>query len=208
MRLVGVISTTVLSLTLGLAASAYAQEQQKEEEKAKPAKQDEKKASPDKPSKTEKKAGEKQKDNAGHEEKATQQKNKDAKPEQGNERQQPQQSNEGQQPQQSNERQQPQHDEQAQPEQRTKGGGDHGGGRIPEDRYRAHFGQEHRFHVSQADYGRDRRFQYGGYTFGFVDEWPSNWLYTQDVFVIEIDGVYYLCNPTYPGVNIALSIAL
>jgi phage repressor protein C with HTH and peptisase S24 domain len=191
-RLVGVISTTVVSLTLGLAASAYAQEQhdQKEEEKAKPAQQDEKKASPDKPSKTEKKAGEKQKDNAGREEKATQQKNKDAKPEQ------------------SNERQQPQHDEQAQPEQRTKGGGDHGGGRIPEDRYRAHFGQEHRFHVSQADYGRDRRFQYGGYTFGFVDEWPSNWLYTQDVFVIEIDGVYYLCNPTYPGVNIALSIAL
>jgi hypothetical protein len=192
MRLVGVISTTVLSLTLGLAASAYAQEQrdQKEEEKAKPAQKDEKKASPDKPSKTEKKAAEKQKDYGGHEEKATQQQNKDTKPEQTNERQQPQQT------------------EQAQPEQHTKGGGDHGGGRIPEDRYRAHFGQEHRFHVSQADYGRDRRFQYGGYTFGFVDEWPSNWLYTQDVFVIEIDGVYYLCNPTYPGVNIALSIAL
>jgi cell division protein FtsN len=203
MRLVGVISTTVLSLTLGLAASAYAQEQhdQKEEEKAKPAQQDEKKASPDKPSQTEKKAAEKQKDNAGREEKATQQRNKDGKPEQTNERQQ---VNERQQ---TNERQQPQH-EQAQPEQRTKGGSDHGGGRIPEDRYRAHFGQEHRFHVSQADYGRDRRFQYGGYTFGFVDEWPGNWLYTQDVFVIEIDGVYYLCNPTYPGVNIALSVVL
>jgi hypothetical protein len=42
MRLVGVISTTVLFLTLGLAASAYAQEQhdQKEEAKAKPAQQD------------------------------------------------------------------------------------------------------------------------------------------------------------------------
>jgi phage repressor protein C with HTH and peptisase S24 domain len=198
MRLVGVISTTVLSLTLGLAASAYAQEQhdQKEEEKAKPAQQDEKKASPDKPSQAEKKSAEKQKDNAGREEKATQQRNKDGKPEQTNERQQ------------ANERQQPQHTEQAQPEQRTKGGSDHGGGRIPEDRYRAHFGQEHKFHVSQADYGRDRRFQYGGYTFGFVDEWPGNWLYTQDVFVIEIDGVYYLCNPTYPGVNIALSVVL
>jgi phage repressor protein C with HTH and peptisase S24 domain len=198
MRLVGVISTIVVSLTLGLAASAYAQEQhdQKEDEKAKPAQQDEKKASPDKPSKTEKKSAEKQKDNAGREEKATQQRNKDGKPEQTNERQQ------------ANERQQPQHTEQAQPEQRTKGGGDHGGGRIPEDRYRAHFGQEHKFHVSQADYGRDRRFQYGGYTFGFVDEWPGNWLYTQDVFVLEIDGVYYLCNPTYPGVNIALSVVL
>jgi hypothetical protein len=37
---------------------------------------------------------------------------------------------------------------------------------------------------------------------------PSNWLYTQDVFVVvEIDGVYYLCNAMYPGVNITLSIA-
>ncbi len=194
MKLITAISTTVLSLTLGLAASAYAQEQhdqkdQKEEEKAKPAPQDEKKASPHKPSKAEKKAAEKPKDNAGQGEKATQQHNKDAKPEE------------------SNTRQQPQHTEQAPLQQHAKDG-DHGGGRIPEDRYRAHFGEEHRFRVNQADYGRDRRFQYGGYTFGFVDIWPSNWLYTQDVFVIEIDGVYYLCNPTYPGVNVALTVVL
>jgi hypothetical protein len=26
--------------------------------------------------------------------------------------------------------------------------------------------------------------------------------------VIDIDGVYYLCNPAYPGVNIALEVAL
>src|SRR5882762_192891 len=75
-------------------------------------------------------------------------------------------------PEQINERQQPQHTEQAQPAQRTKGGGDHGGGRIPEDRYRAHFGQEHKFHCQSAGYGRDRRFPYGGHKFGFVDEWP------------------------------------
>ena len=42
---------------------------------------------------------------------------------------------------------------------------------------------------------------------GFVDAWPSNWLYTQDVFVVEINGLYYLCNPMYPGVNITLSVA-
>lgn len=196
MKLVTAISTTVLTLTLGLAASAYAQEQhdqrdQKEEEKAKPAQQDEKKASPHKPSKAEKKAAEKQKGDAGQEGKATEQRNKDAKPEE------------------TNARQQPQHTEQAQqPEQHAKGGGDHGGGRIPEDRYRAHFGEEHRFRVSQADYGRDRHFQYGGYTFAFVDVWPSNWLYTQDVFVVEINGVYYLCNPAYPGVNVTLNVVL
>ena len=68
-------------------------------------------------------------------------------------------------------------------------------------------GREHSFHVREDDYRRDRRFQYGGYWFGFVDAWPSSWRYTEDVFVVEIDGVYYLCNPTYPGVNVTLSIA-
>jgi hypothetical protein len=34
-----------------------------------------------------------------------------------------------------------------------------------------------------------------GYWFGFEGAWPSNWLYTQDVYVVEINGVYYLCNP-------------
>jgi hypothetical protein len=81
------------------------------------------------------------------------------------------------------------------------------GGRIPDDRYRASFGREHSFRVSEGDY-RNHRFQYGGYWFGFAGAWPSNWLYTQDVYVIDIDGVYYLCNPVYPGVNIALNVTL
>jgi hypothetical protein len=80
-----------------------------------------------------------------------------------------------------------------------------GGGRIPDDRYKANFGQEHHFRVSEGDY-RNHRFQYGGYWFGFGGAWPSNWLYTQDVYVIEIDGVYYLCNPMYPGVNVVLNV--
>ena len=63
------------------------------------------------------------------------------------------------------------------------------------------------FDVNQANY-RSRRFQYGGYSFGFVGAWPSNWLYTQDVYVVDIDGVYYLCNAMYPGVNIALNVTL
>lgn len=82
-----------------------------------------------------------------------------------------------------------------------------GGGRIPADRYKANFGREHTFRVSQSDYSSGR-FQYGGYWFGFGGAWPSNWLYTQDVYVIEIDGIYYLCNPMYPGVNLAISVTL
>jgi hypothetical protein len=83
-----------------------------------------------------------------------------------------------------------------------------GVGRIPDDRFRANFGRDHRFRVSEADYRRDRRFQYGGYWFGFVQPWPSNWLYTQDVYVVEIEGVYYLCNANYPGVNLTLSFTM
>ncbi len=80
-------------------------------------------------------------------------------------------------------------------------------GRIPADRYKANFGREHTFRVSQGEYSSGR-FQYGGYWFGFGGAWPSNWLYTQDVYVIEIDGMYYLCNPMYPGVNLVISVTL
>ena len=100
---------------------------------------------------------------------------------------------------------QEQHSQKAEPGKREE----HGRvDRIPNDRFRAHFGREHRFRVSQADYSRDRRFQYGGYWFGFADPWPSNWLYTQDVYVIELNGVYYLCNANYPGVNVTLIVTL
>jgi hypothetical protein len=79
------------------------------------------------------------------------------------------------------------------------------GGQIPADKYTANFGQQHTFRVTEADYS-NRHFQYGGYSFGFVDPWPSTWLYTQDVYVVEINGIYYLCNPSYPGVNLELSV--
>ena len=185
MKLVGVISTAVLSLTLGVAAPAYAQQEQRdqqEEQKAKPA-QDEKKAQPAKPAKQEEKSAQPQEKNTKPTEKNAQQQDKNAKPEEKNAQQ---------------------HTPQAKPGQQAQHAG---GGRIPDDHFKANFGREHTFRVSQADYSRNRRFQYGGYWFGFVDPWPSNWLYTQDVFVVEINGVYYLCNPMYPGVNITLSFA-
>ena len=101
---------------------------------------------------------------------------------------------------------QEQHTQQVRPEQKAPHAGVNGG-RFPDERFKANFGQQHRFRVSEGDY-RNRRFQYGGYWFGFVGVWPSNWLYTQDVYVVDINGVYYLSNASYPGVNIALSITL
>jgi phage repressor protein C with HTH and peptisase S24 domain len=98
--------------------------------------------------------------------------------------------------------------EQAQPVPRVQNTDSQGVGLIPNDSFRAHFGRAHKFHLSESNYGHDRHFQYGGYSFGFVDEWPTNWLPPQDVFVIRIDGAYYLCNRTYPGVQILLNVAL
>jgi hypothetical protein len=167
MKLVGVISTAVLSLALGVAVPAFAQDHD-QEEKAKPA-QEEKKAQPEKPARPEEKST--QYRNTKPEERNAQQRAPEAKPE----------------------------------KQQQHAAANHD--RIPADRYKAHFGQQHTFRVSQGDY-RNHRFQYGGYSFGFVDPWPSNWLYTQNVYVIEINGVYYLCNPAYPGVNLTLSFSL
>jgi flagellar motor protein MotB len=193
MNLVGVISTAVLSLTLGVAAPAFAQEQQ-QEEKAKPAKQEEKA----KPAEQEK---QKAQPAAKQEEKATQQQEKNTKQEEKNTQQQEKNNK------QEEKNAQQQNKQQAKPQQQEQRAGNNGGGRIPDATFKAHFGQGHSFRVSQGDYN-NRRFEYGGYSFGFVDPWPSNWLYTQNVYVIEIDGVYYLCNASYPGVNLVLSFNL
>ena len=170
MKLVGVIGTAILSLTLGASSAAYAQDQhdQQEDQKDKPA---EKKAQPEKPAKPEEK-------NAQEE--------KNTKPEEKNAMQEQQRAPE------------------AKPEKQEQHAS---AGRIPADRYKANFGREHTFRVSQSDFSSGR-FQYSGYWFGFGGAWPSNWLYTQDVYVIEIDGMYYLCNPMYPGVNLVISVTL
>ncbi len=232
MKQIGVISTAVLSLVLGAVVPVYALQEQhgQEEPKARP---EEQKAQPEKPAKQEQKAAPKQ-EKPEQQQKAARQEKPAPKPEKqaGQEKPAPQQEKSAQQEKPSAQRQNnnnkqaeknaqqqdknakqeqnnaQQHQQQAKSEQQTQHADNHGGGRIPEDRYRAHFGQQHTFRVSQADYSRNRRFQYGGYWFGFVDPWPSNWLYTQNVYVIDIDGVYYLCNPMYPGVNIALNVTL
>jgi hypothetical protein len=176
MKIIGFVSTAVLSLIL--AAPVYAQEQHdQDQEKAKP-EENNKKAQPEKSAKPEEKNA-RQENNAKPEQKVAPRQNN--KPEEKNAQQQ-----------------------HAQPAQRA--GANHGG-RIPDDRYKANFGQQHTFRVSQGDYN-NHRFQYGGYWFGFAAPWPSNWLYTQDVYVVEINGVYYLCNPAYPGVNVELNVTL
>ncbi|MGB8723198.1 MAG: hypothetical protein WCD15_10575, partial [Terriglobales bacterium] len=132
MKLLGVISTAVLSLILGVAAPVFAQEQhEQEDQKAKPAAQEEKKAQPEKSAKQEEKPAAQQEKNAKPEEKNAKQE-QNSKPAAKNE------------------------------QQHAAG---NGGGRIPADKFKANFGQQHSFRVTQADYS-NHRFQYGGYSFG------------------------------------------
>ena len=84
-----------------------------------------------------------------------------------------------------------------------------GEGRIPDNRFRSNFGSEHTFRISSPRLVDGySRFQYGGYWFGFDQQWPVGWYYTDDVYVDYIDGGYYLYNPYYPGVRIAINVVI
>ncbi len=78
-------------------------------------------------------------------------------------------------------------------------------GRISNAHYTASFGSGHSFHVNQGDYAQ-RRFQYGGYSFGFIDAWPVAWGYSDDVYVVYVDGGYYMYDAFHPGLRISLNI--
>ena len=84
-----------------------------------------------------------------------------------------------------------------------------GSGRIPDDRFRANFGEGHTFVINEpVMVGGYSRFQYSGFWFGFVNPWPMGWYYTDNVYVDYIDGGYYLCNPYYPGARVAISVVI
>ena len=80
-------------------------------------------------------------------------------------------------------------------------------GRIPDDKFRANFGREHTFHVGHpVVVGGRPRFEYGGYSFFISEPWPSGWGYDDDVYIIDVNGVYYLVDNAHPGVQLALVI--
>ncbi len=79
------------------------------------------------------------------------------------------------------------------------------GDRISDTHYASHFGREHSFHVNRGDYDH-RRFDYGGYSWGFIDPWPVAWGYSDDVYVVYADGGYYMYNRAHSGVRISINI--
>ena len=95
---------------------------------------------------------------------------------------------------------------------RERGG--YRGYRIPEDRFREHFGRAHWFRVRSAPImvvEGHPRFQYGGFWFGLVDPWPETWsrtwYETDDVYVDYVNDGYYMYNRRHPGVAIAVNVS-
>jgi len=75
--------------------------------------------------------------------------------------------------------------------------------RIPDESFRVSFGREHHFRVARRD---DRRFEYGGYAFEYVDSWPSGWSYDDDCFIEQDGDDYYLVNLRHPELRVLVVI--
>jgi hypothetical protein len=209
MKRFGILSTAALLLLLGSSVSADARQEQHEQE-AKPENKPEAKAAKQeesKPVKQEATKPEKQQEaQPTKQEQAKPAKQEAAKPEkQQQAKAQPEQAK-------SNNQQHAQRTPAEEQRQRAVPAlrlSVRGSARIPDDRFRANFGHEHVFVISQpVMVGGYSRFQYGGFWFGFVQPWPVGWYYTDDVYVDYIDGGYYLYNPYYPDARVSISVVL
>ncbi len=96
-------------------------------------------------------------------------------------------------------------------------GGDHAtraaagqqGQRIPDDKFRSHFGRQHTFKVQKTVIVEGQpRFQYGGYWFALANPWPGDWAYTDDCYIDYIDGEYVLIDLLHPGVQIPVIVVI
>jgi hypothetical protein len=90
--------------------------------------------------------------------------------------------------------------------------GGYNGYRVTDDSFRAYYGQDHSFFIFSLPVvfvGGQRRFQYGGYWFALVDPWPeywsNDWYDSDDMWVDDYAGGYYLCNRSHPGDRIAIT---
>jgi hypothetical protein len=181
MKISKLIGTGALLFVFGIAVPAYAQEDQTKPPDTKPSTHDEKQAEPPKSPNDQPRP-----------------ENKDAKPPAKEEK--PAEAPRNEKPTKQDEKTQRQGAQQAQ-----RGGGQ----QIPDDKFKAHFGQEHHFHIGHpVVVGGRSQFTYGGYNFYFVQAWPAGWGWNDDVYIIDVDGVYYLVDAAHPGVQLELEVVL
>ena len=219
MKVIRIISTVVLSLFLGIAAFAWAQQEEKQDHPAQQQNNHDQ-AKPEQQQSQHAQQQQKQEQNKQTRQHAQQQQ----KQEQNKQPQQHAQQQRG--------NQQPQHNQEQQRVQQSawqqhraknwqsdhqtwKQRGGYNGYRIPDDRFHGYFGSNHGFHIYGLPFmvvGGYPRFQYQGYWISLVDPWPeywgNDWYDNDDVYVSYADNGYYLYNQRYPGVGIAISISM
>jgi hypothetical protein len=215
MKLVGAISTAVLSLLLGLAAPAYTQQEERGEKQNHPDQQQSKQEQA-KPEQQQRQPAQKQEPQPH----AQQQQRQDRNNQQQHAQQQQRQDRNNQQHAQQQRVQRAawqQHRSQRwdSDHRNWQQRGGYNGYRIPDERFRGYFGQDHGFRIYGLPFlvvGGYPRFQYNGYWFSMVDPWPgywsSDWYDTDDVYVTYVDNGYYLFDRRYPNVGIAISISM
>jgi hypothetical protein len=245
MKIIGITSTAILSLLIGIAAPAYAQRDEQgakqdrpQQEHAQPQHEQQKPqhAQPqqrESQSNQQQHAQQQQRQDRSNEQQHAQQQRQDR----SNQQQHAQQQRQGRNNQQQHAQQQrgDQRPHRTQEQQRIQQsawrqhrsqrwdsdhrnwqqrGGYHGY-RIPDDRFRGYFGQDHGFRIYGLPFlvvGGYPRFQYNGYWVSMVDPWPeywaNDWYDTDDVYVTYVDNGYYLFDRRYPNVGIAISISM
>jgi hypothetical protein len=188
MKTIGALATSILFLLFLTATPAYPQDREESKPEAKPSQQQEGK--------------EKEKDKAAKPDEGRRSQEQPAgRPEERQENQrrgQPAASRpQEQRPAQETERGHSQHRVQAQR-----------GKRIPDQKFHASFGRQHTFHVQRAQIVNSPQptIVYGGYSFLFVDPWPVEWAFDDVVFIDFVDDEYFLFDPLYPGIRIALVV--
>jgi hypothetical protein len=186
MKLIRVVGIAALFLFFGTAVPIYAQQEQPVADK--PAQQDDNA----KPGKQEEAKPGRQEDNA--------------KPGKQEEQAKPGKQEEQTKPGKREEQAKPVQNNQGERQMQGRGGK---GGRIPDDKFRAQFGREHRFRMSRPTVVQGQpRFQYGGYWFVIVNPWPAEWLYTDECYIDYVDDQYYLFDVLHPGVGLVVTVVM
>jgi hypothetical protein len=218
MKAIRITSTAALSLLLGIAAPAYAQQEQHGEKQDHP-EQQQGRHEQGRPERQHAQQQPQRQDQNGRQHHAQQQQRQD----QHNQQERPQQQWSNERPRRTQEQQRV--EQSAWQEHRARSWesdhrtwqqrGGYRGYRVPDDRFRGYFGPDHGFRIQGRPFlvvGGYPRFQYEGYWISAVDPWPeywgNDWYDTDDVYVNYADNGYYLYNrryPTAPGIAISIS---
>jgi hypothetical protein len=204
MKLIRVVGIAALFLFFGTAVPTYAQQEQPVADK--PAQHDEQQPSADRQEDKAKPEKQEQAKPGKQEEQARPGRQEEAKPGKQEEQAKPGKQEEQAKPGKREEQAKPVQNNQGERRMQGRGGK---GGRIPDDKFRAQFGREHKFRMSRPTIVEGQpRFQYGGYWFVIVDPWPAVWLYTDECYIDYVDDQYYLFDVLHPGVGIVVTVVM